>query len=341
MGRFSLGRRAGLLLPLSCVRNARGDMACYTDAGDVARFLRAAGCTLWQLLPLNELTGGSESPYGANSSHALEPVYIDLAACEDVGALGPEEEQGLAEAREKDRVDFALIRGVKRAALARGWVRFRDRELRKGSARAAAFARFRESKQGWLADYTLYRALHDESQVSWRDWEPGLRDREPDALECARRGNGDVIDRLAWMQWIAYEQWRRGRADANALGVKVVGDLPFMVAGDSADVWGLQRFFRFDATVGVPPDAYSAEGQDGRRPISYPPRNPRNGRKASASCGSSAPAPTCWLRTWARCPTSCGPRSRNRAFPAPRCCAGRSTRACRATRAGFRPPRSA
>ena len=267
MGRFSLGRRAGLLLPLSCVRNARGDLACYTDAGGVAKSLRAAGCTLWQLLPLNEIAGGSDSPYGANSSHALEPVYIDLAACEDVGALQPEEEQRLAEAREKDRVDFGLIRGVKRAALARGWERFRDRELRKGSERAAAFARFRESKQGWLADYTLYRALHDERRVSWRDWEPGLRDREPNALEGARRGHGDVIDRLAWMQWIAYEQWCRGRADANALGVKVVGDLPFMVAGDSADVWGLQRFFGFDATVGVPPDAYSAEGQDWGLPV--------------------------------------------------------------------------
>jgi 4-alpha-glucanotransferase len=40
-----------------------------------------------------------------------------------------------------------------------------------------------------------------------------------------------------------------------------------MVAEDSADVWGLQRFFRFDATVGVPPDAYSADGQDWGLPV--------------------------------------------------------------------------
>jgi 4-alpha-glucanotransferase len=32
-------------------------------------------------------------------------------------------------------------------------------------------------------------------------------------------------------------------------------------------VWGLQRFFRFDATVGVPPDAYSADGQDWGLPV--------------------------------------------------------------------------
>src|SRR5207237_690677 len=45
------------------------------------------------------------------------------------------------------------------------------------------------------------------------------------------------------------------------------GDLPFMVAEDSADVWGLQHLFRFDATVGVPPDAYSADGQDWGLPV--------------------------------------------------------------------------
>ena len=45
------------------------------------------------------------------------------------------------------------------------------------------------------------------------------------------------------------------------------GDLPFMVAEDSADVWSFQHLFRFDATVGVPPDAYSAEGQDWGLPV--------------------------------------------------------------------------
>src|SRR5437763_10945271 len=69
------------------------------------------------------------------------------------------------------------------------------------------------------------------------------------------------------MQWIADEQLRKGRHEANAIGVKLLGDLPFMVAEDSADVWAMQKFFRFDATVGVPPDAYSAEGQDWGLPV--------------------------------------------------------------------------
>jgi 4-alpha-glucanotransferase len=35
-----------------------------------------------------------------------------------------------------------------------------------------------------------------------------------------------------------------------------------MVSGDSADVWARQHDFRFDASVGAPPDAFSETGQD-------------------------------------------------------------------------------
>ena len=52
------------------------------------------------------------------------------------------------------------------------------------------------------------------------------------------------------------------RRAAHRNGVELFGDLPFMVDGDSADVWARQDQFRLDASVGVPPDAFSATGQD-------------------------------------------------------------------------------
>ena len=262
---FSLGRRAGLLLPLSSVRGPRGDLGSYTDAGGVARYLASAGCTLWQLLPLNEVSPGQDSPYAASSSNALEPVYVDLDAVEELdGKLTPGEQAGLESARAGNRVDFPAYRAVKRSALARAWRAFQER---RSEPRLRAFQAFREEHKGWLEDYALYRALHDERQKSWLDWEPELKSRDPHALDRARERLRDKVDGLAYVQWIADEQWRRGRKEANALGVKIVGDLPFMVADDSADVWGLQHLFRFDATVGVPPDAYSADGQDWGLPV--------------------------------------------------------------------------
>ncbi len=259
--RSPLGRRAGLLLPLSSVRGPRGDLGSYADAGGVAHFLASAGCTLWQLLPLNEVAPGQDSPYAASSSCALEPVYIDLASIEELALTGDERAQ-LDRLRAERQVDFGGYRSVKFSALARAWKSFpRD------GARAKELSRFREEHRAWVEDYALYRALHDERQKSWRDWEPALRDREPDALLRARERLRDQVNELVFTQWIADEQWRKGRREANEQGVKVVGDLPFMVAEDSADVWGLQHLFRFDATVGVPPDAYSVDGQDWGLPV--------------------------------------------------------------------------
>ena len=65
-----------------------------------------------------------------------------------------------------------------------------------------------------------------------------------------------------YLQWLADAQWREARAAAAAHGVALFGDLPFMVDGDSADVWARQDDFRLDVSIGVPPDAFSATGQD-------------------------------------------------------------------------------
>ena len=63
-----------------------------------------------------------------------------------------------------------------------------------------------------------------------------------------------------YLQWIADEQWHRARMEAAP--VAVFGDFPFMVSGHSADVWARQHEFDLEASVGTPPDAFSATGQD-------------------------------------------------------------------------------
>jgi 4-alpha-glucanotransferase len=62
------------------------------------------------------------------------------------------------------------------------------------------------------------------------------------------------------VQWVAAEQWAAARNRSRPLAV--FGDVPFMISADSPDVWTRQREFRFDATVGAPPDAFSEDGQD-------------------------------------------------------------------------------
>jgi 4-alpha-glucanotransferase len=123
-----------------------------------------------------------------------------------------------------------------------------------------------EEQKWWLDDYALYRAVkaaHDER--AWADWPEPLRTRDAGQLAAARERLADDILYRQYLQWLAGDQW--GTARERAGDVALFGDLPFMVSGDSADVWARQDEFRMDASVGVPPDAFSETGQDWGLPV--------------------------------------------------------------------------
>jgi 4-alpha-glucanotransferase len=129
-------------------------------------------------------------------------------------------------------------------------------------------AAFVEAESWWLADYVLFRALVDlHGHQPWTTWEPAMRDAEGAALRELRPALARACRYHAWVQWLLADQWNTARRAANALGVRLHGDMPFMVSRQSADVWARQHEFRLDATIGAPPDAFSAEGQDWGLPV--------------------------------------------------------------------------
>lgn len=56
-------------------------------------------------------------------------------------------------------------------------------------------------------------------------------------------------------------EWSALRAYARSRGVRLMGDLPIFVARDSADHSAHPELFLRDVVAGVPPDAFSADGQ--------------------------------------------------------------------------------
>ena len=90
-------------------------------------------------------------------------------------------------------------------------------------------------------------------------WDEPLRRRDPRALAAARQDLAREILYRQYLQWVADDQWRLARDAAGP--VRLFGDFGFTVTGDSADVWARQDEFVLDASVGTPPDAFSATGQ--------------------------------------------------------------------------------
>jgi 4-alpha-glucanotransferase len=118
----------------------------------------------------------------------------------------------------------------------------------------------------WLEEYALFRAIHARTRERpWMKWARPLRQRKPAALDRARRELAREVLFWQYLQWIAGSQWEHARAEAH--GIELFGDLPFMVDSDSADVWARQDEFRLDMSVGAPPDAFSATGQDWGVPL--------------------------------------------------------------------------
>ncbi len=268
-------RRAGLLIPLfSCPSTTSWGIGEIGDIEPLTQWLSAAGQRVLQLLPLNEMAPGQQSPYSAISALAIDPIYISVPRVPEFVALGgedslsPEDRDALAAVRRAPRLRYQDVRRLKQHALRAAFVRFRDVEWRQETARGRAMHTFVSEQAWWLEDYSLFRALHvREQERPWTEWPEALQRRDPVEIDHARRQSADEVLFQQYLQWLAGTQWREARASAHASGVELFGDLPFMVDSDSADVWVRPQQFRLDMSVGAPPDAFSAVGQDWGMPV--------------------------------------------------------------------------
>lgn len=261
-----LPRLSGVLLPLFSLRS-RTDFGVgdFGAADGLFDWLQAAGQRLWMLLPLLPTTAGDPSPYATSGASGLNPLFIHLDWVPEyrqaggVHLLTTRQAQALQEARAAPHIRYGLVFDAKWAALGAA---FSHGEAREGE-RAEAFHRFREAQRSWLDDHALFTALAEESQRRpWWDWSEALAQREPEALAQARTRLATRVRFHAWLQWVAHEQWARVRASARTRGILLCGDEPFIVGQDSVDAWASPAFLRRDARLGVPPDAFSATGQD-------------------------------------------------------------------------------
>jgi 4-alpha-glucanotransferase len=266
--RTSTARRAGLLVPLFSITSTRSrGIGEIGDLEPMCGWLARAGQRVLLMLPINEMPVGESSPYSALSAMAIDPQYITLAAVEDFAAIGgedaldPEWRARLAAARAASAVDYESVRALKSMALHLAFAQFQDYEWKRDTARAARFRAYTDEQAWWLDDYALFRALHaHHGERAWTDWPQPVRDRTPEALTNARIELDEQVRYRKYVQWIAGEQWTAARSRMS--GVSLFGDLPFAVSGDSADVWARQDEFNPALSVGVPPDAFSATGQD-------------------------------------------------------------------------------
>lgn len=265
---MSFPRATGILLHPTSLPS-RGGIGDFGPAAyEFLDFLGSARQGLWQILPLGPPASGN-SPYSSISAFAGNPLLISLERLAERGWLDASSVEDLPGATEF--ADYASAERVKPPLLKIAAQKFLGSA---SDAQRARFERFSAENSWWLEDYALFEALrHRHAGHGWNEWPAELARREPHAVESARTEFEGELPITRVIQFFFWEQWQALRLACAQRSIRIVGDVAIFVDYDSADVWAHREHYRLkndlapEVVSGVPPDAYSADGQRWGNPL--------------------------------------------------------------------------
>ena len=253
-------RSSGVLMHMSSLPSPYGIGTMGKQAKQFVDFLEKAGQTYWQMLPICPTSYG-DSPYQSPSGFAGNPYFIDLDILCTKKLLKKSECKSYQWNEKDDTVDYALLYKNRYDLLRKAKVRFFENVPQE-------YGQFCEKEADWLDDFALFMALKEaHNGAQWSEWERPLKFREAEAIAKAKDTYADEIDFWKMLQYLFFEQWCELKNYANERGIRIIGDVPIYVAGDSVDVWTNPSQFYLDENLepidvaGCPPDAFSADGQ--------------------------------------------------------------------------------
>lgn len=258
-------RKAGFLCPLFSVPGNQGigDLGRKTEI--MIDYIALAGYSFWQILPL-QVTGSTHSPYQTLSSFAGDPIYINLDRLAEMDLIAQSSVVNCNKFR--NFVDYDEVRNFKENYFQRAFRTFK----KNFSIYHNEYNQFLKEAY-WLDDWAifkLFRDLHD--GLPWIEWDEEYKNY-PESKEVDLHDYEDELFYIKFLQFIFNKQLTDIREYAHKRHIKIMGDVPFYVDYDSADVWMNKEDFLLytDCTpkfvAGCPPDYFSETGQRWGMPI--------------------------------------------------------------------------
>ena len=226
-------------------------------------FLISCGFSAMQVLPFN-LPDFGNSPYGSCSAFAGNYLYIDPQKLKNDGFLTEKELERCVYNGSPYTVDYDFVYKAKRNMLNSAF----KNGFEKVKAEVEAFSK----SNPWVLDYALYMAIKEKHNgASWQEWELEFKNYKTARLKADSLK--DEINFYCFEQYLFSKQYSEVKKYAEDNGVSIIGDIPIYVAVDSVDVWKNPELFCLDddylpkVVAGVPPDAFSSEGQLWGNPV--------------------------------------------------------------------------
>ncbi len=270
------GRRlVGVAAHLYTLRRA-GDGG-IGDFETLARFAEGAGRVGAHVVGLNPMHAQFDahreraSPYHPSDRRFLDPLYLDVTA-PDLLAEAPEVATAIeagragAVALEAARlVDYPAVWRNKQAVLEAAFAGFDDRRRRlPDAADVMAFDAFVARFGAALQRFAAFQAIAEaRGGQPWTAWEEALRHPGDPAVAAFAEAYGSRVRFHTYLQWLCESQFAAAarRADGAGLALGFYRDLAVGAAPDGAEAWAEPDYFARCASVGAPPDPFSAEGQ--------------------------------------------------------------------------------
>lgn len=258
-------RGAGILLHLSSLPSHFGVGDMGPEAKAFAGFLYRSKQHYWQLLPINPTEAGQgHSPYSAISSKAGNTLFISPELMVKEKLLSADD-LSIYYLPKESKADYAKAEEIRNALFDIAYQNFKAAEF---PQLQNEFEQFCIAEKSWLDDFALYAVLKKQNGGKpWYEWEEDLKQRSPQALQKISIEQVELLEKTKWLQFIFFRQWKELKEYCNNMNIQLIGDMPFYVSYDSADVWATKEIFALDENgnrrgmAGVPPDAFSADGQ--------------------------------------------------------------------------------
>ena len=122
---MELKRSCGVLMHITSLPNNEGIGTMGKPAYEFIDWLKSAGQSCWQVLPIHP-TGYGDSPYQSPSSFAGNPLLIDLWELKNMGLLSAEDIKGREYGEDPAIVDYERVISIKNELLHKAFFSFKE-----------------------------------------------------------------------------------------------------------------------------------------------------------------------------------------------------------------------
>ena len=232
-------------------------------AYDFIDFLKASGQSLWQVLPLGP-TGFGDSPYQSFSAFAGQSLLISPDDLVDLELITKDDLYPIPEF-DAAKVDYGAVLNYKNGLFKKAFQTFHHTP---NKFLLEEFDDFCLENKKWLSDYAVFMACKDAHEGrSWQEWDDEMTTPTAKVRLAFETEYKEQIKYYKFIQFLFFREWMKLKKYANEADIEIIGDIPFFVSFDSADVWANKELYQLDTkghplqVAGVPPDYFSATGQ--------------------------------------------------------------------------------